>query len=236
MSQKLPEMSRRGCEAQSCYSRPAIARYILNQYPSTPAQLKECVARAKYQMSMEKKNEFNILFNSSYWIAKEGLAFAKFASLCKLQAKNGLSAGENYINLMGCRMFIKAISETLQESNSVDMKNCRFRAYLSDGSTDAGIREQEIVYCHYVKEGHPITKFFGMQHLEHAHADGTLAAIEKVVSSHLDNTDTMYQKMVLIATSTELLLCLVVKEVYILKCKKNNLLRHSTIALPINWN
>ena len=81
-------------------------------------------------MSVEEKNEFNILFNSSYWITKEGLAFAKFASLCKLQAKNGLSTGENYINIMGCRMFIKALSETLQESTSMDMKNCRFLAYF----------------------------------------------------------------------------------------------------------
>ena len=90
----------------------AIAPHILNQYPSTPAQSEECVARAKYRMFVEKKNEFNILFNCSYWIAKESLTFAKLASPCKLQAKNGLSTGENYINIMGCRMFIKAISET----------------------------------------------------------------------------------------------------------------------------
>ena len=95
-------------------------------------------------MSLEKKNKFNILFNSSYWIAKESLAFVKFAYLCKLQAKNGLSSGENYINIMGCGMFIKAISNTLQESTSVDMKNCRFLAYLSDDSTDVGITGQEI--------------------------------------------------------------------------------------------
>ena len=124
--------------------KAATAPYILNQYPSTPAQLEECVMRAKYWMSLEKKNKFNILFNSSYWIAKESLAFVKFAYLCKLQAKNGLSSGENYINIMGCGMFIKAISNTLQESTSVDMKNCRFLAYLSDDSTDVGITGQEI--------------------------------------------------------------------------------------------
>ena len=145
-------------------------------------------------MSVEKKNEFNILFNSSYWIAKGGLTFAKFASFCKLQAKNGLSTGENYINIMGCKMFIKAKPKTLQKSTSVDMKNCRFLAYLADGSTGTGIREHEIVYCRYVEEGNPVTKFLGIQHLEHSHADGALAAIEKVTCNHLDNTDTMYQK------------------------------------------
>ena len=113
-------------------------------------------------MSVERENEFKILFNSSYWIAKVGLAFAKFASLCKLQAKNGLSTGESYIDIMGCRMFIKAISKKLQEFTSVDMKNCGFMLYLSDGSSDAGLREEDIVYCHYVKVGNPVTKFLSI--------------------------------------------------------------------------
>lgn len=45
-----------------------------------------------------------------------------------------------------------------------------------------------------MKEGHPVTKFLGIEHLQHAHADGALAAIEKVICNRLDNTDTMYQK------------------------------------------
>ena len=86
------------------------------------------------------------------------------------------------------------MSKTLQESTSVDMKNCRFLAYLTDGSTDAGTREQEIVYSHYVKEDSLVTKFLGMQHLEHAHADDALAAIAKVGYNHLGNINTTYQK------------------------------------------
>ena len=62
-------------------------------------------------------------------------------------------------------MFIKAISETLQESiyfSRHEKLYLVFVAYLSDGSTDAGIREQEIVYWRYVKEGNPVTKFLGI--------------------------------------------------------------------------
>ena len=110
--------------------KAAISRYILDQYPTASGQLQECVTGVKHRMSLEKKNHFNILFNSSYWIAKEGLAFAKFESLYKLPSKNGLSTRENYINIMGCTMFIKAISEILQQSTVMDMKNCGFLAYL----------------------------------------------------------------------------------------------------------
>ena len=91
-------------------------------------------------------------------------------------------------------MFIKAISKTLQESTSVDMKNCRFLAYLTDGSTDTEMMEQEIVYCRYVKEGSPITKFLGIQHLEHTNADDASAVVAKFGCNHLGNTNATYQK------------------------------------------
>lgn len=150
--------------------------------------------KSKYNMSAEKKCQLDILFNTSYWIAQEGIAFNKFASLCKLQAKNKLSVGVNYTNIMGCRMFIKAISETMSQSVEQDMKNARFLSYLSDGSTDAGIREQEIVYSRYVKDGVPVTKYLGIKQLEHAHAGGTLAAIEAVLCEYLETTEVIYGK------------------------------------------
>ena len=132
-------------------------------------------------------------------------------------------------------MFIKAISESLQESPSVDMKNCRFVAYLSGGSTDTGIMEQEVVYCHQVEEGNPVTKSCDIKQLEHTHADGTLSTFEKVRCNHLDNTNTMYQKGVNCNFDRASIMS-GFKEVYVLKCKKNNLLCHSPIALLINWS
>ena len=91
-------------------------------------------------------------------------------------------------------MFIKAISETMFKSVAKDMKNARFLSYLSDGSTDAGIREQEIVYSRYIKDGVPVTKYLGIKQLEHAHADGTLSAIEAALCNHLKTTEVVYEK------------------------------------------
>lgn len=74
--------------------KATIARYIFYKNPSTPAQLEECVTKAKYRMPVEKKkNEFNIQFQ--LLDHQGGLALAKVASLCKLQAKDGLLTGEN---------------------------------------------------------------------------------------------------------------------------------------------
>ena len=177
--------------------KDAVARYIRKHHQDddmSVAPLEACVFNSKNMLCSEKKKQLKVLFNTSYWIAKEGIAFNKFASLCKLQAKNTLSVGENYTNIMGCRMFIKAISETMFKSVAKDMKNARFLSYLSDGSTDAGIREQEIVYSRYIKDGVPVTKYLGIKQLEHAHADGTLSAIEAALCNHLKTTEVVYEK------------------------------------------
>ena len=107
---------------------------------------------------------------------KEALTFAKFESPCQL-----VNVGKSYIwNFT-----------TICGSGH---KSCRFRAYLSDGPTNAGIREHEIVCCGNVREGNTTAKLLGIQHLVHAHGDNTLAPIEKVVSKYLDSAKMMYQK------------------------------------------
>ena len=145
---------------------------------------------------MKKKgDELIALFNTSYWIVLEGLAFQKFASLCKLQIKNKLTVGENYQNIMGCRMFVKAISETILTDVQKEIKDARFLSFLSDGSTDSSQKEQEIVYTRYVQDGLPKTQFLGIKHLRHCHAAGTLEAIEEAISTNID-LDAAYGKAV----------------------------------------
>ena len=91
--------------------KAAVARYVCKQHHDSSdvlvAPLEACVMKSKYNMSSEKNNQLKVLFNFKQRI---------------LQAKNTLSVGENYTNIMGCRMFIKAISETMSQSVVKDMK------------------------------------------------------------------------------------------------------------------
>ena len=66
------------------------------------------------------------------------------------------------------------------------MKNSKFLSCLSDGSTYAGIREQEIVYCCYIEYGLQTTRFLDIKHLRYMNADGALAAIETAICQHLE--------------------------------------------------
>lgn len=81
--------------------KAAVAPYVREQHRDNSdvpvAPLEACVLKSKYNMSSEKKNQLKVFSNTSYWIAQEGVAFDKFASLCKVQATNTSSVGENYI-------------------------------------------------------------------------------------------------------------------------------------------
>ena len=54
-------------------------------------------------------------------------------------------------------MFVHWIAEQLKLKLQKDINNSRFLCVLSDGSTDAGNIENEIIYLRYIKEGIPYT-------------------------------------------------------------------------------
>lgn len=60
-----------------------------------------------------------------------------------------------------------------------EIKNSPFMSILSDGSTDTGVLEQEIVYVRYVdvKEMIPVTSFVNIVELKSANSEGVLNAI-----------------------------------------------------------
>ena len=139
---------------------------------------------AKSVKKVDKKNhEINEkLMNTAYYIACEGEPFTKFPRLCALQEKNGLNMGTNYLNRQSCKVFISSIGEVLRKESCEFIRNARF---LSDGSTDESILEQEIVYVRFTGEdGKVQTRLADIVDLTHGHAqgvkDGVFKALETV--------------------------------------------------------
>lgn len=141
---------------------------------------------AKTIKKVDEKNSelYEKLFNSAYYIAVEGDSFTKFPKLCALQAKNGIDMGKNYLNDKACRNFCISAAEVLKEESLEEIENARFISVLSDGSTDKGIREQELVYVRFVgSTGEIQTKLSDIVDLEHGHAQGVKDGILKGLES-----------------------------------------------------
>jgi len=60
-----------------------------------------------------------------------------------------------------------------------DFHKANFVTIMSDGSTDPGIVEQELVYLRYVSDGLPKVKTVDVVDLKHSHADGVVAGIDR---------------------------------------------------------
>ena len=73
----------------------------------------------------------------------------------------------------------------------------RFISVLSDGSTDTGVTEEEMIYCRLLdKELKASTKFVDIIHLEKANSEGILNAIhESIKTVHDANFTKLETKM-----------------------------------------
>lgn len=102
----------------------------------------------KKKCTPEQANRYAVLFNTG--VVKQGKPFSDFLYVMEIQRKNKVDIGEQYMNLEGCKLFIRWIAKQMKQELVTEIKNSPFMSILSDGSTDTGVLEQEIVYVRYV--------------------------------------------------------------------------------------
>ena len=92
------------------------------------------------------------LFNTAYFVAKEGLSFRKYPKLCSFQSKNDIVLGKNYLTDVACGRFTSSIGESLKDNLRESFNSALFLV-LSDGSTDSRVTYDNL------ENGCPQTKF-----------------------------------------------------------------------------
>ncbi len=74
------------------------------------------------------------------------------------------------------RVFIKYIIEAERRKIQEELKDAKFFSVLSDGSTDCAVKEEELVYARFCKEGNMELRFVGIQAVEKADSTYTAQA------------------------------------------------------------
>ena len=133
-------------------------------------------------LNLKHEDETLKLINTLYYIALNNIAFNKYPGICDAQESNKIQFGNIYRTDNYCRTKIESELSSLIDNN-------RFISVLSDGSTDAGVTEQEIIYCRLLDtELKASTKFVDIIHLEKANSEGILHAIyESIKNIHDTN-------------------------------------------------
>ena len=91
----------------------------------------------------------------AYMMAKTALPFTVFQHIAALEKRHGVALGVTYLNEKGCVELTNCVGESLEDELKATLAETRYFSILSDGSTDAGVIEQELFYVLYVgSDGH----------------------------------------------------------------------------------
>jgi hypothetical protein len=112
-------------------------------YSNTIKQPNEAPA----QKALLKLDQVSNLFRNTHALMKHNKNFKDYVWLCDLDEKKGLSIGKTYRNPKAAKTFSSFIAESECKVLSDDIDSAPFIALTMDGSTDAGIIEQEIIFA-----------------------------------------------------------------------------------------
>jgi hypothetical protein len=141
---------------------------------------------AVQRLNENQKEKISHAFNTAYFIAKNELPFTLYPKILELQAKNGVELPSSYQTDMACRRFMKYIYTDIQNQNLKGLKDARVLSIMFDGATDIAVCENEIIYARFIDQGEVRNVYVGIKAVEHAHAEGVLAAIESAMDGIVD--------------------------------------------------
>ena len=137
------------------------------------------LARAARRMIATKYKHLTVLFNTSYYVAKQNLSFMSFSSLCELQRKNSLPVEDLYVNNQKCGEFISHIATVLRQETQSNLTEAQVPfSIICDSSTDRALMENCNIYVRFPNESAPKTMLWEVATLAHSDADGYFAKIK----------------------------------------------------------
>ena len=106
-----------------------IQRYLSEKYQQ-PSEIETSVNVSAGRTVKNCQLELGQLFNTTYFVAKEGLSFRKYPKLCSLQSKNDLVLGKNYLDV-ACSKLIFSISESLKDKRILQLVGNKAKERIS---------------------------------------------------------------------------------------------------------
>lgn len=98
------------------------------------------------KMAETDKETMRVCFNTVYYLAKQERPFSDYPELLSLQQKNGVKKFESNNNDRATGNFCDATGKTLKDALVKDLVDAKYYSLLTDGSTDSGVLEQELIY------------------------------------------------------------------------------------------
>jgi hypothetical protein len=119
------------------------------------------------RMAEHDREQMRRLFKIAYYLAARARPFKDFPGLIELYRDMGYDMSDTYATDKKAREFTQYIYEDLKRQYVKSVRGSQYPYFsvASDASTDAGVREQELVYGRVLVNGRPKTSFLGLRRL-----------------------------------------------------------------------
>ena len=151
------------------------------------------IGRGLVRMGAQDKEMLRVCFNSIYCILKQERPYTDYPGVLELQFKNGIKKFQSYNNDRAGASMGDVIGKVLKEKLLEELSKANYYCLLTDGSTDAGVVEQELLYVLLLIEGRPRVKFFSIESPNHVNAEGLKDTIKVAFErSELEYTTNLF--------------------------------------------
>ena len=140
------------------------------------------IPRALRQLDKEAVSKLEKLFDNAYFVAKLGMPFTPYPHLCQLEQKHGIEPWQTYRTDKACKSFRMAISKLFKSELEEQVQRACFLSIMTDSATDAGVREVEDMYVHFLKDEEAVNAFVGLKSCSNAKAPGITEAVNSAMT------------------------------------------------------
>ena len=140
------------------------------------------IPRALRQLDKEAVSKLEKLFDNAYFVAKLEMPFTTYPHLCQLEQKHGIEPWQTYRTDKACKSFRMAISKLFKSELEEQVQRACFLSIMTDSATDAGVREVEDMYVHFLKDEEAVNAFVGLKSCSNAKAPGITDAVNSAMT------------------------------------------------------
>ena len=151
-----------------------VASFNQNIVENTP------IRRGLTKMTVQEHELLKTRFNTAYYVSTSERPYSDFEGLLQLQEKNGAKCNKSYRNERSAANFVDTCCQVIKDTLLEDLLSAKYYSILMDGSTDSSVTEQELIYILYLsKNGIPEVKFFSIESVKAADAEGLKSSLEE---------------------------------------------------------
>lgn len=140
------------------------------------------IPRTLRQLDKEAVSKLEKLFDNAYFVAKLEMPFTTYPHLCQLEQKHGIEPWQTYRTDKACKSFRMAISKLFKSELEEQVQRACFLSIMTDSATDAGVREVEDMYVHFLKDEEAVNAFVGLKSCSNTKAPGITEAVNSAMT------------------------------------------------------